>query len=138
MDCVILRLGPCLFAVPVDDISEIVKPQDVDLVDISADESSEMMRLRGQYISIRRLDEFYGVTDLERKPLSQMARIVFQKTLAHIAVPVDEVVDRQQVVLKPLVGALSDVRASWDCALLGTDELAVVLDGELIATGEEK
>ena len=58
LDCVILRLGPCLFAVPVDDISEIVKPQDVDLVDISADEGSEMMRLRGQYISIRRLDNF--------------------------------------------------------------------------------
>ena len=138
MDCVILRLGPCLFAVPVDDISEIVKPQDVDLVEISADESSEMMRLRGQYISIRRLDEFYGVTDVERKPLSQMACIVFQKTLAHIAVPVDEVVDRQQVVLKPLVGALSDVRASWGCALLGTGEFAVVLDDERIATGEEK
>ena len=138
MDCIILRLGPCLFAVPVDDISEIVKPQDVDLVEISADESSEMMRLRGQYISIRRLDEFYGVTDVERKPLSQMACIVFQKTLAHIAVPVDEVVDRQQVVLKPLVGAVSDVRASWGCALLGAGEVTVVLDGELIATGEEK
>ena len=78
MDCVILRLGPCLFAVPVGDTSEIV-PQDVDLVEISADESSEMMRLRRQYISIRRLDEFYGVTDVERKPLSQMACIVFQK-----------------------------------------------------------
>ena len=138
MDCVILRLGPCLFAVPVGDTSEIVKPQDVDLVEISADESSEMMRLRRQYNSIRRLDEFYGVTDVERKPLSQMACIVFQKTLAHIAVPVDEVVDRQQVVLKPFFGALSDVRASWDCALLGTGELAVVLDGERIATGEEK
>lgn len=70
-----------MFAVPVDDISEIVKPQDVDLVEISADESSEMMRLRGQYISIRRLDELYGVTDVERKPLSQMACIVFQKNL---------------------------------------------------------
>lgn len=127
-----------MFAVHVDDISEIVKPQDVDLVEISADESSEMMRLRGQYISIRRLDEFYVVTDVERKPLSQMACIVFQKTLAHIAVPVDEVVDRQQVVLKPLVGALSDVRASWGCAFLGAGEVTVVLDGELIATGEEK
>ena len=60
------------------------------------------------------------------------------KALALIAVPVDEVVDRQQVVLKPLVGALSDVRASWGCAFLGAGEVAVVLDGELIATGEEK
>ena len=60
------------------------------------------------------------------------------KALARIAVPVDEVVDRQQVVLKPLVGALSDVRANWGCALLGTGEVAVVLDGERIATGEEK
>ncbi len=60
------------------------------------------------------------------------------KALACIAVPVDEVVDRQQVVLQPLVGALSDVRASWGCALFGTGEFAVVLDGERIATGEEK
>ena len=135
LDCVILRLGKCLYAVPVDDISEIVKASDKDLVDISADDGSEMMRLRGQYITVRRLDEFYNEHAAERKPLSQMASIVFQTSHAPIAVPVDEVVDRQQVVLKPLVGALADVRASWGCALLGTGEVAVVLDGERIASG---
>lgn len=138
LDCVILRLGPCLFAVPVDDISEIVKPQAADLVDVSADDGSEMMRLRGQYIPVRRLDEFYGDRPKTRRPLSAMACIVFHTAKGQISVPVDEVVDRQQVVLKPLVGALADVRASWGCALLGTGEVAVVLDGERIASGGPK
>lgn len=139
LDCVILRLNDCLFAVPVDDISEIVKPSLADLVDISADDGSEMMRLRGNFIGVRRLDDFYGTEVIsERKPLTKMACIVFQTAHAKIAVPVDEVVDRQQVVLKPLVGALSDVRASWGCALLGTGEVAIVLDGERIASGVER
>ena len=138
LDCVILRLGPCLFAVPVDDISEIVKPQAQDLVDVSADDGSEMMRLRGQYIPVRRLHEFYGDIPDARRALSSMACIVFHTARGQISVPVDEVVDRQQVVLKPLVGALADVRASWGCALLGTGEVAVVLDGERIASGETK
>jgi two-component system chemotaxis sensor kinase CheA len=135
LDCIILRLGQQLFAVPIDVVSEIAKPAREDLIGISADVGSEMFRQRGAYIPICRLDHFYG-TDMRRGTTSAEAvLVVFNTTSGPIAVPVDEILDRQQVVMKPLVGRLAKVRASWGCALLGTGEVALVLDCERLAQG---
>jgi len=65
-----------------------------------------------------------------------MVFIVFESTSGPIAVPVDEILDRQQVVMKPLEGALMQVRASWGFALLSSGEVAMVLDCERLANGE--
>lgn len=135
LDCIILRLGQQLFAVPIDVVSEIAKPAREDLIGISADVGSEMFRQRGAFIPICRLDHFYG-TDMRRGSTSAEAvLVVFNTTSGPIAVPVDEILDRQQVVMKPLVGRLAKVRASWGCALLGTGEVALVLDCERLAQG---
>jgi two-component system chemotaxis sensor kinase CheA len=135
LDCIILRLGSRMFAIPVDDIAEIVKPNSQDLGEISADNGAEMMRLRGAFVRVCRLEHFYDENVSDLRPLSDMVTIVFKTTTGQIAGPVDEVLDRQQVVMKPMVGALANVRASWGCALLGTGEVAVVLDGERLSQG---
>lgn len=71
------------------------------------------------------------------KPLTDTVVIVLNAGSKLIAVPVDEVLDRQQVVMKPLSGVLAKVRASWGCALLGTGEVALVLDADRLAAGGE-
>ncbi|MEZ5753704.1 MAG: chemotaxis protein CheA [Paracoccaceae bacterium] len=135
LDCIILRLGHQLFAVPIDVISEIAKPRPEERVGISADSGSEMFRLRGAFIPVCRLDEFYGTTMRAAEAAPEPVLVVFNTTSGPIAVPVDEILDRQQVVMKPLVGRLAHVRASWGCALLGTGEVALVLDCERLAAG---
>lgn len=135
LDCIILRLGKRLFAVPVDDVAEIVKPKSQDLMGVSAENGREMMRLRGTFVPVCRLEKYYGEATEDLPKLSDMVNIVFSTTTGRIAVPVDDVLDRQQVVMKPLVGALANVRASFGCALLGTGEVAVVLDGERLSNG---
>ncbi|PWR02595.1 chemotaxis protein CheA [Meridianimarinicoccus roseus] len=138
LDCIILRQGQRLFAVPVEDIREIVKPQAAGSLRIAAENGSEVMLLRESYVPVCRLERFYRDTGAEMRPLSEMVAIVFSTDSGLIAVPVDEVLDRQQVVMKPLLGALSGIRASWGCALLGTGEVAVVLDCERLAPGGER
>lgn len=136
LDCIILRLGVQLFAVPIDVVSEIAKPAPEDLVGISAGDGAEMFRLRGNYIPVCRLDRFYE--DHSRAMASTQpdsVLVVFNTSNGAIAVPVDEILDRQQVVMKPLVGRLAKVRASWGCALLGTGEVALVLDCERLGAG---
>ncbi|WP_245897818.1 chemotaxis protein CheA [Pseudoprimorskyibacter insulae] len=133
LDSILLRLGEKLFTVPVDDIQEIVKPGGSDTVSISADHDTEMLKLRGVFVPVCRLERFYRGMRQELKPLSQMVAIIFNTANGAIAVPVDEVLDRQQVVMKPLTGALSSVRASWGCALLPSGEVAIVLDCERLA-----
>lgn len=135
LDCIILRLGHQLFAVPIDVISEIAKPKPDELIGISADTGSEMFRLRGAFIPICRLDDFYNTPMRPASAPPEPVLVVFNTTSGPIAVPVDEILDRQQVVMKPLVGRLAQVRASWGCALLGTGEVALVLDCERLASG---
>lgn len=138
LDCIILRQGKRLFAVPVEDIQEIVKPETAEMLHIAADNGSEMMLLRDAYVPVCRLEHFYADAPSVLVPLTDMVAIVFNTHRGAIAVPVDEVLDRQQVVMKPLVGALAGIRASWGCALLGTGEVAVVLDCERLAAGGSK
>ena len=135
LDCIILRLGHQLFAVPIDVISEIAKPKPEELIGISADTGSEMFRLRGAFIPICRLDDFYNTPMRPASAPLEPVLVVFNTSSGPIAVPVDEILDRQQVVMKPLIGRLAQVRASWGCALLGTGEVALVLDCERLASG---
>ena len=71
-------------------------------------------------------------------PLSDMVSLIFETSTGPIAVPVDEVMDRQQVVMKPLEGALTRLRASWGFALLSSGEVAMVLDCERLVVGDQK
>ena len=139
LDCIILRQGHTLFAVPIDVVSEIVRPEKEEVMHVSADHDRELLRLRGAMIPIVRLDKFFNEIDPngERSPVPPIL-MVFNTATGSIAVPVDEVLDRQQVVMKPLVGRLASVRASWGCALLGTGEVALVLDCERLAAGASK
>lgn len=136
LDSIILRLADQFYSVPVEDIAEIVNPQSSDLVHVSADEGAEMLRLRDRLIPVRRLEKFYGGIRDDLPNLAETVSIIFETSSGPIAVPVDEVLDRQQVVMKPLTGTLAKVRASWGCALLAAGEVAVVLDCERLASGE--
>lgn len=138
LDSIILRLGAQLFCIPIEDIAEIAKPTVAQQLEISVDDGTEMLRLRDRFIPVRRLEKFFGGMRCDLRPLSEMVAIVFESSSGPIAVPVDEVLDRQQVVMKPLAGALSKVRASWGFALLSSGEVAMVLDSERLASEEAR
>ena len=135
LDSVILRLGTQLYFVPIDDIAEIVKPGFGDHLALAAEGGCEMLRQRDRFIPVCRLEKFFDGMRSELPPLSEMVFIVFESTSGPIAVPVDEILDRQQVVMKPLEGTLTRVRASWGFALLSSGEVAMVLDCERLANG---
>ena len=137
LDCIILRLGPRLFAVPIEVVSEIARPGPGDLPRLSADGGRELFRLRGKSIPVCRLEQFFVGIDDPPRPAHAPPQVivVFQTAGGNLAVPVDEILDRQQVVMKPLAGRLSRVRASYGCALLGTGEVALVLDCERLGSG---
>ncbi|MGX0974923.1 two-component system chemotaxis sensor kinase CheA [Roseovarius sp. MBR-51] len=138
LDSVILRLGTQLYCVPIDDIAEIAKPNAGDHLALAAEGGREMLRLRDRFIPVCRLEKFFEGMRTELPPLSEMVFIVFEASTGPIAVPVDEILDRQQVVMKPLEGALTRVRASWGFALLSSGEVAMVLDCERLAIGGER
>lgn len=138
LDSVILRLGTHLFCVPIDDIAEIAKPGTTDQLHIEAEKGTEMLWLRDRFIPVCRLEKFFVGMRKELPDLTDMVSLIFETSNGPIAVPVDEVMDRQQVVMKPLEGALTNLRASWGFALLASGEVAMVLDCERLVVGEGK
>ena len=68
-------------------------------------------------------------------PLEKLIIVIFNTSAGRIGIPVDEMFDQQQVVMKPLLGQLEKIRASFGCALLATGDVAIVLDCERLAEG---
>lgn len=130
IDSLVMRVGARLFATPIGVVAEIFRPTCEQLTAITAEGGAEMVRVRDALVPICRLDRFYGEGDQGVDSLDQKIILVFHTSQGKIGLPVDELFDQQQVVMKPLQGHLERIRASFGCALLGTGEVAMMLDCE--------
>lgn len=135
LDCLVMRVGQRMYAMPIDSVAEIFRPESEQITSLSASGGREVARVRDAFIPICRLDRFYGEAPAGDTALDQQIVVVFQTSRGRIGLPVDEMFDQQQVVMKPLQGHLETIRASFGCALLGTGEVAIVLDCERLGAG---
>ena len=131
LDSMVVRLQDRLYAIPIDVISEVIKPGAGQVTHASADDS-DLIRVRDELTPVCRLQRFYEEVG-EEHPLFEQVIVVVQTTNGALGVPVDEIVGQQQVTMKPLQGQVQDIRASAGYALLGTGEVAIALDCERLA-----
>jgi two-component system chemotaxis sensor kinase CheA len=123
-----MRIGSRLYATPIDVVNEVFRPEQQQISTIAANNGSEMIRVREQLIPICRLQRFYGEDCQQLAPLESLVIVVFKTSSGSIGLPVDEIYDQQQVVMKPLQGQLEQIRASHGCALLASGEVGLLLD----------
>jgi len=135
LDSLVMRVGACLYAAPIDVVAEIFQPGSEQIARVSAEGGAEMVRVRDALVPICRLQKYYHEPISEPVSLEKLIVVVFNTGLGRIGVPVDEMFDQQQVVMKPLQGQLEKIRGSFGCALLASGEVAIVLDCERLATG---
>lgn len=134
LDCLVMRIGESLYATPIDVVAEILQPSENQTTRISAEHGREVVRVRESIIPIRQLPDLYGMSRSSDAQESQVI-VVFNTSRGRLGLPVDEMFDQQQVVMKPLVGHLQNIRAGIGCALLGTGDVAIVLDCEKLNDG---
>lgn len=128
LDSMVVRLQGRLYAIPIDVISEVVKPDTEQVIHASADDS-EVVRVRDELTPVCRLQRFYEEAGEER-PLVEQVLVMVQTTGGMLAVPVDEIVGQQQVTMKPLEGWIEEIHAGTGYALLGSGDVAIALDCE--------
>jgi len=133
LDSLVMRVGARLYATPIDVVAEIFQPGTEQITRVSAAGGAEMVRVRDALIPICRLQHYYGEPELALAPLETLIIVVFNTSSGQIGLPIDEIFDQQQVVMKPLQGQLEKIRASFGCALLASGEVAIVLDCERLA-----
>jgi len=135
LDSLVMRVGERLYATPIGAVAEIFRPESDQITILSANGGSEVVRVRQTMIPICRLEQFYGENRKMRTPLESQIIVIFHTSKGRIGLPVDEMYDQQQIVMKPLQGHLEKIRASFGCALLGTGEVAIMLDCEKLREG---
>lgn len=138
LDSLVMRVGACLYATPVDVVNEVFRPESGQIISVSAGQGAEVVKVRGELVPICRLQCFYGEAVSPLPPLEEQIVVVFNASRGRFGLPVDEIFDQQQVVMKPLPGQLEKIRAAVGSALLGTGEVAIVLDCEQLADSEER
>lgn len=129
LDCIVVVQGGRRFALPIEAVAEILTPSAAVVTEIAADNGREVLHLHDRYIPVRRLEQVYH-EPLGTTPLAQMICVLAKTSGGLVCLPVDTVEDRQQVVLKPVAGPMARLRASWGYAILGSGDIAIVLDAE--------
>lgn len=131
VDSMIIRLQKQLYAIPLNVVNEVIKPEAEQVVHSSIDQS-ELVRIREELVPICRLPKFFQQAEEALSPQEQIM-VVVHTTNGPLGLAVDEVIGQQQVTMKPLAGQLKDIRAGAGCVLLGTGEVAIVLDCEQLS-----
>jgi len=129
LDSMIVRSQNRLFAIPIDEVAEVVKPEAEQVTSVSND---EVVRLRNQLIPVCRLQRFYAEAGRQRS-LTEQVLVVVLANQGLLGLPVDEVVGQQQITMKPLNGQLKDIRGGAGCALLASGDIAIALDCEQLS-----
>lgn len=131
LDSLIFQLQNHLYAVPLDVVNEVIRPE-VTQITYNPVGRDEMVRIREELIPVCRLSKFFDQAN-ETKPMSEQLIVVVHATNGSLGLVVDAVVGQQQVTMKSLDGHLKNIRAGAGCALLDTGEVAIVLDCEQLS-----
>ncbi|NJN96380.1 MAG: chemotaxis protein CheA [Anaerolineales bacterium] len=134
LDSMIMRSQNRLFAVSVDEVAEVAKPEAEQITRVSDD---EMVRMHDHLIPVCRLQRFYGETGMQR-PLPEQVLVIVHTSQGLLGLPVDEVVGQQQITMKSLQGPLKDIRGGAGCALLASGDIAIALDCEQLSQELQK
>lgn len=144
MDGMVLRVGRIDYVVPIAAIQRIVLPESSAVVQVSAyGASHRVLRLdNDQVVAIRHL----RAGSVDRDPVVEAAdsagRQIFviagKAGLQSVAIPVDELLGQQQVLIRPLQGFLALMEGIVGCTLLGSGNVGMVLNMDhLLARGKQ-
>jgi two-component system, chemotaxis family, sensor kinase CheA len=128
MEAMIVSDGPRLFALPIEKVYEVFRAEPQQLRTNSADGES-LVRVRDRLIPVLWLSRFFGEPVLDER-LEGRVIVAVQTSRGALALPVDRLHGNQPIMLKPLRGLLSGVRAAAGCGMLRTGDVALAIDCE--------
>jgi two-component system, chemotaxis family, sensor kinase CheA len=130
VESMVVRERERLFAVPIEKVLEVFKAREEQLSSSSAD-GRTLIRLRDSLIPVAWLHRFYGEPDNDQDlRIAGRVVVVVQTGRGQLAIPVDRLLGNQPVMLKPLTGVLSNIRAAAGCGMLRSGDVALALDCE--------
>lgn len=119
------------YVVPVDAIRMILQPESDRRIRVSAAEGREMLRIaENEIVAVRALP---GPRNAQTRPSERRnVYVVVGAQGRSVAVPVDELIGQQLVLLRPLKGVLSGLRNMTGIALLAGGDVGMVVSANML------
>jgi len=125
IDGLVARVGQERFILP----CEWLRPHTADLFTVES--RQEMVKVRGELSPLVRLDQLLRIEGAEQRP-ERATLVVVQSRGRRISLMVDELLGRQEVVIKSLGPLFQKAPCVSGGAILGDGHVALILDGDQI------
>jgi two-component system chemotaxis sensor kinase CheA len=130
IDGMVIRMGREMYVIPTASIIQSVNPDQGDISTVI--NKGEMLSWQGKLIPVFRLTDLYQIEGSEQDALHALVMVV-EDGDRQVGLLVDELIGRQQVVIKTLGEALEDIAGISGGAILPNGRVGLILDvGELI------
>jgi two-component system chemotaxis sensor kinase CheA len=142
LDGMVVRVGDVRYVVPVSAIERIQLGSSDALLPIPAQNNAAMLRTdTGELAPIRQLNVIDGGLSVGELAMAEKAKptktqslyVVLRNADSRIAIPVDEMLGQQLVLLRPLQGPLVGIRNMMGLALLSGGEVGMVVAVDRLA-----
>jgi two-component system chemotaxis sensor kinase CheA len=128
----VVRTGESLYILPLFAVTEIFRPEPSVLSTVQG--RGEMALVRGHLLPVVRLHERFGLVPRVRA-LCEGMLVVVESQGRQFCLFVDELVGKQEVVIKSLGEMFREVAGLAGCAILGDGRVGLILDIEGIVQG---
>ena len=124
-ECLIISAGIDVFAIPIDTVVETIR---IGLDDIKTVESREVITVRGQIMPLVRIGDIFNLAAKGIVEKKFFSAVVVQAVERRLALLVDELRGRQDIVNKALGEPLKKIRYISGATILGDGSVILIVD----------
>jgi two-component system chemotaxis sensor kinase CheA len=125
IDGMVIRVGVETYVLPTISIIRSVKPTAADVSTVFG--QGEMLRLQGRLIPLYRMSRIYGIPGA-RETLAEAIVVVVEDEDRQAGLVIDELIGRQQVVIKNLGGTMRNIPGISGGAIMPDGRVGLILD----------
>jgi len=125
IDGMVIRVGPETYVLPTISIIRSVKPAEADVSTVF--QQGEMLRLQGDLIPLYRMSRIYGIQGA-RERVTDAIVVVVEDEDRKAGLVIDELVGRQQVVIKSLGETMKNLPGISGGAIMPDGRVGLILD----------
>lgn len=133
IDGLVVNIGGHRYIVPIFDVKEMIRPTDEMLSSVQG--RDEMALIRGRLMPIVRLSQRFGVKAKSDNVCDGLL-VVAECEGKQFCLLVDDLVGKQEVVIKSLGETLKNITGIAGCAILGDGRVGLILDMHGIFRGK--
>jgi len=135
IQALLVRSSDQIYAIPLGAVTEVLAYDDLPMETV---DMHPVLTLRdGRVVPLDTLDHVVGVPEEKSSPMRSRNVVLLEWGEAARAIGVDDLVGRQEIVIKPLAGMFAGVAGLSGATVLGDGSVALILDPRvLFASGE--